>query len=89
MDTPNAIAIFSRFTTATLCSPRSIPPKYERSRPLARAKSSWEKPLASLKDLIVLPSLTKTGLPACEGDGFAMPHTDFLRDMIPRYMIPK
>jgi len=86
---PNAIEIFSRLIRATLCSPRSIPPKYERSMPQARAKSSWDSPFDSLRDLIVLPSLIKTGLPACEGDGFAIPHTDFLMDMIPRDKIPK
>ena len=33
----------------------------------------WDNPFFSRIDRIALPRLIKTGLPACDGDGFAIP----------------
>jgi len=72
MPTPRVVAIFSKLITATLCSPRSIPPKYERSSPHAKATDSWDNPCFSRIDLIDSPNVIKIGLPAWDGEGLAI-----------------
>lgn len=44
--TPAARASFANATIDTLNSPRSSPETYDRSRPAARARPSWESPFA-------------------------------------------
>ena len=56
-----------------LCSPRSMPPMYDLSKPASTARDSCDKPDPSLTLRIVTPKSIKTWFPECLGDGFAIP----------------